>query len=192
MKICANNIKTGHIILYNNRFLLVLKTTHTKPGKGRAYIQIESRDIKNKVKINHRFRSNENINFIKLEEQELYYLYDDTYSLVLTDRITHEQKNIDKTLFDNNQLRFLQDGMKIILKLYDGEPLLATLPTTVQMIVKESELVVKGQNLSCSYKPAILENKVRIMVPPFINTGDKIVVDMKELKYLERVKQKCQ
>ena len=188
MKICANNIKAGHIILYDSKFLLVLKTAHTKPGKGRAYIQLGARDIKNRVKVNYRFRSNENINFIKLEEQVYYYLYDNIDSLVLIDRITHEQRNIDKTLFNSKELRFLQDGMKIILKLYNSDPLLALLPATVQMTIQESELVVKGQSLSSSYKPAILENKVRIMVPSFINTGDKVLVDVKESKYLERVK----
>ena len=115
------------------------------------------------------------------------FLYEEGNNLVLMDQETYEQKSIPKTLL-GEQISFLKEGMNIMLELHDNDPLVASLSSTSEIIVKECEPVVKGQTSTSSYKPAILENGGRIMVPPFINTGDKIMIDIKELKYLERVK----
>ncbi len=187
MSISANDLKTGNIILHDNRFLLISKTMHTQPGKGGAYIQVEMKDIKTRIKINHRFRSRENITRIRLEQQIYQFLYQDKNTLLLMDKETFEQRNINLDLLSNKQLQFLQEGMDLVLEVYSNDPLFVKLPPTTEIIVKECEPVVKGQTSASSYKPAILANGVRIMVPPFINAGNKIIIDIKELKYLERV-----
>ena len=185
MKSSANDIKIGNVIFHDNKYLIVSKTMHTQPGKGGAYIQIETKDIKTGTKINHRFRSSEDVEKIRLDQSTYQFLYEEGNNLVLMDTKTYEQKFVPKTLL-GEQISFLKEGMNVMLELYDNEPLVASLPSTSEVTVKECESVVKGQTSTSSYKPAILENGVRIMVPPFIKEGDKIVVDIKELKYLER------
>ena len=187
MKISANDIKIGNVIFHDNKYLVVLKTMHTQPGKGGAYIQLEMKDVETGTKINHRFRSNESVEKVRLEQSTYQFLYKEGDNLVLMDQETYEQKSIPKTLL-GEQISFLKEGMNIMLELHDNDPLVASLSSTSEIIVKECEPVVKGQTSTSSYKPAILENGGRIMVPPFINTGDKIMIDIKELKYLERVK----
>ncbi len=187
MKVSANDIRVGNVIFHDNKYLVVSKTIHIKPGKGGAYIQVEMKDIKVGTKINHRFRSAEDIEKIRLDQQIYQFLYAEGDNLVLMDQETYEQKAIPKLLL-GDQTSFLKEGMNIMLEVHDNDPLVASLPSTAEVIVKECEAVVKGQTSASSYKPAILENNARIMVPPFINEGDKIVVDIKELKYLERAK----
>jgi elongation factor P len=187
MKISANDIKVGNVISHDNKYLVVLKTMHTQPGKGGAYIQLETKDIKTGTKINHRFRSSEDVERIRLDQQKYQFLYEEGNFLILMDQENFEQKSIDKALV-GDQLPFLEESMEIILEMYDNESLLAYLPSSAEVTIKECEPVVKGQTSASSYKPAILENGVRIMVPPFINIGDRVIVDIKELKYLERAK----
>ncbi|WPX96852.1 elongation factor P [Candidatus Bandiella euplotis] len=187
MKISANDIRIGNVIFHDNRYLVVSKTMHTQPGKGGAYIQVEMKEIKTGTKMNHRFRSSEDVERIKLDQQPHQFLYEEGDGLVLMDQETYEQRTVPQSLL-GEQASFLQEGMVVILETHDGEPLVASLPSTAEVVVKECEPVVKGQTSASSYKPAVLENGARIMVPPFINEGDKIVVDIKELKYLERAK----
>ena len=187
MKISANDIKIGNVISHNNQYLVVLKTVHTQPGKGGAYIQVEAKEIKTGTKMSYRFRSSESVEKIRLDQQTYQFLYEEDDNLVLMDQETYEQKTITKTLL-GEQILFLKEGVDVMLELHDNDPLMASLPSTAEIIVKECEPVVKGQTSTSSYKPAVLENGARITVPPFINNGDKIVVDIRELKYLERTK----
>ena len=187
MKISANDIKVGNVIFHDNKYLVVLKTMHTQPGKGGAYIQLEMKDIKTGTKINHRFRSSEDVERVKLDQQCYQFLYEEGNFLILMDQENFEQKSIDKALI-GDQIPFLEESMEVTLEMYNNEPLLAYLPASAEVTIKECEPVVKGQTSASSYKPAILENGARIMVPPFINIGDKVIVDIKELKYLERAK----
>lgn len=187
MKISANDIRIGNIILYDNKYLVILKTMHTQPGKGGAYIQLEMKNIKTSAKINTRFRSTENVEKIRLEQYQYQFLYEEGVFLILMDQISFEQKIIDKSLI-GEQTPFLQEGMNITLEMHDNEPVLAYLPASSQVIVKECEPAIRAQTSTSSYKPATLENGVRVMVPPFINEGDQIIVDLKEFKYLERVR----
>lgn len=187
MKISANDVKVGNVISHDNKYLVVLKTMHTQPGKGGAYIQLETKDIKTGTKINHRFRSSEDVERVRLDQQRYQFLYEEGNFLILMDQENFEQKSIDKALV-GDQLPFLEESMEITLEMYNNEALLAYLPSSAEVTIKECEPVVKGQTSASSYKPAILENGARIMVPPFINMGDKVIVDIKELKYLERAK----
>ena len=187
MKISANDIKVGNVISHDNKFFAVSKTMHTQPGKGGAYIQIEMKEIKTGTKVNHRFRSGEDVEKIRLDQEKYQFLYQEGDSLVLMNQETFEQRNIDKLLL-GDQLPFIKEGMDITLEMHDNETLLAYLPASAEVIIKECEPVVKGQTSTSSYKPAILENGVRIMVPPFINEGDSVIIDIKELKYIERAK----
>lgn len=187
MKINANDIKIGNVISHNNRYLVVLKTMHTQPGKGGAYIQLEMKDIKTGIKMNHRFRSGEDVEKIRLDQKRYQFLYEENNFLILMDQENFEQKSINKSLV-TEQLPFLKEGLEITLETYNNEPLVVHLPTSAEVIIKECEAVVKGQTSASSYKPAILENGVRIMVPSFINEKDKVIIDIKELKYLERAK----
>jgi elongation factor P len=137
--------------------------------------------------MNHRFRSSEDVERVKLDQQQYQFLYEEGGDLLLMDQETYEQKTIPKKLLDE-QVAFLTEGMIVTLEMHDNEALLASLPSTAEVIIEDCEPVVKGQTSTSSYKPAVLENGVRITVPPFINKGDKILVDIKELKYLERAK----
>ncbi len=187
MKINAIDIRIGNVIFHDNKYLVVSKTMHTQPGKGGAYMQVEMKDMKTGTKMNHRFRSSEDVERIKLDQQPYQFLYKEGEELLLMDQESYEQKTIHKSLL-GDQIAFLAEGMTIVLEMHDTEALLASLPSTAEVIVEDCEPVVKGQTSASSYKPAVLENGVRITVPPFINKGDKILVDIKELKYLERAK----
>jgi elongation factor P len=187
MKIVANNIRVGNVIFHNNKYLLVVKATHTQPGKGGAYVQVDMKEIGTGTKRNDRFRASEDVERVRLEQLDCQFLYEEGENLVLMDQETYEQKIIPKTLL-GEQLYFLKEGKNITLEMHDNTPLLATLPPTVQVVIKECEPVVKGQTSASSYKSAILENGTRVMVPPFINKGEEIIIDINELKYLERAK----
>ncbi len=187
MKISANDIRVGNIIEVNGKDLVVLKTAHTQPGKGGAYIQVEAKNISNNSKENHRFRSSEHIEKVRLDEEKHQYLYTEGEMMVVMNLETFEQKFIDISLLKNNPL-MLQESIELTVESKDGEVISASLPPSMIFSVKEADAVVKGQTATSSYKPAILDNGVKIMVPQFIETGDKIVVDTQELKYIERSK----
>ena len=187
MKIEANDIKIGNVIEHNKKFWQILKTAHTQPGKGGAYIQVEMKEIPSGIKSNHRFRSSETVEKIRLDQKEYQYLYMEGNNIALMDKKTYEQIFIEKKFLEN-QLNFLREGMDVFVESYDNAPLTASLSETITMTVKECEPIVKGQTAASSYKSAILENGLRIMVPPFINTGDKITVNTKTQEYVERIK----
>ncbi|MFQ3307104.1 MAG: elongation factor P [Candidatus Midichloriaceae bacterium] len=186
MKIGANDIRVGNIIKYNDRCCVVMKRMHTQPGKGGAYVQIEMKDVSSGTKINHRFRSGEDVEKIRVEQEIYQYLYEEGDNLVLMNNDTYEQKTISKNLL-GVQIAFLQEGIDVTLESYDDQPLLASLPENLKVVIQECESVVKGQTSTSSYKPALLENGIRITIPPFVNQGDTILIDTKEMKYIERV-----
>lgn len=188
MKINGNSIRPGNIIEHNKRLWVAVKTQHTQPGKGGAYLQVELKDIRDGTKLNERFRSSESVERVRLDEKEYQFLYEEGDSLTLMDMETFEQVSLNKEILGDSA-SFLKDGMIITVVSHEGEIVGAELPETVVMTIVEAEPVVKGQTASSSYKPAILENGVRIMVPPHIGVDTKVVVNTADGTYVERSKE---
>ena len=187
MKISGNEIRPGNVLEHRDRLWGVVKTEHVKPGKGPAYQQVELKDRVDGTKLNERFRAVETVERVRLDEKEYQYLYEEGEQLHLMDQETFEQIVIDKRMVGES-LPFLQEGMAISIQSYDGRPLMARLPETAVCEVVEADPVVKGQTAAASYKPAILDNGVRIMVPPHIETGTRVVVSIADQTYVERAK----
>jgi elongation factor P len=187
MKISANDIRPGNVLEHKDKLWGVVKTEHVKPGKGPAYQQVELKDLVEGTKLNERFRAAETVERVRLEEKEYQYLYEEDAQIHLMDQETFEQVSIDKQLLGDS-LPFLQEGMMIMVQSYDDRSLMARLPDTTVLEVVEADPVVKGQTAAASYKPAILSNGVRIMVPPHIEAGTKVVVNIAESSYVERAK----
>lgn len=189
MKISANSLRVGNVIEHEGHLWVVLKTMHTQPGKGGAYIQAELKDIKRKTKDNVRFRSSEDIEKAHLEPRKGTFLYLDTDgNIVVLDQESFEQYTVHKDLAEENCLPFLQDNMEVTLNFYNDELISIEFPDTVSATIQECEPVVKGQTATSSYKPAVLDNGVRIMVPPFIGRGDRVIVKIATSEYVERDK----
>ena len=187
MKLNGNAVKPGNVIEHNGRLWTAVKVSHVKPGKGGAFAQIELRDIRDGTKLNERFRSSETVERVILDENECTFLYADGDQLVFMHAQTFEQISITSEMV-GDRAEFLQDGMVINMLSYQGDAISIDLPDTVVMKVVEADAVVKGQTASSSYKPAILENGVRVMVPPHIETGARIVVRPEDASYVERAK----
>lgn len=187
MIINANSIRVGNVIQYQNKSWQVLKREHVKPGKGGAYIQVEMKDIIVGTKTNVRFNSSENIEKAHLESKKYQYQYADKDEIVVMDMETFEQFNFSKKLLGET-LPFLQDGMEVQVEYCNGEAINMTLPETVILEVVEADAVVKNQTATSSYKPAKLENGVKVMVPQFVESGDRVVVRTEDATYVERAK----
>jgi elongation factor P len=187
VKINANSIRIGNIIEHKGRLCSVVKKAHTQPGKGGAYIQLELKDIKSGTKLNERFRSSENIERARLDQNTYQFLFREEDLLTLMDNTSYEQIQVDASLAGESVI-FLQDGMELTLESYEDENMSIILPETVILEVAETEAVVKGQTAASSNKPAVMDNGVRVMVPPFIDVGDKLVVRTEDSEYLERAK----
>ena len=187
MKLNGNAVKPGNVIEHNGRLWTAVKVSHVKPGKGGAFAQIELRDIRSGTKLNERFRSSETVERVILDESQCTFLYADGDQLVFMHTETFEQISIDSEMV-GDRAAFLQDGMIITMASYEGDPISIDLPDMVIMEVVEADAVVKGQTASSSYKPAIIENGVRVMVPPHIETGTRIVVRPEDASYVERAK----
>ncbi len=187
MKINGNQIRPGNIIEYKNRLMRAVKTQHVKPGKGGAFAQVELKDIRDGTKMNERFRSDDAVERVTLEQRAYTYLYAEGDMLTFMDLESYEQIALPED-FVGEPVRFLQENMNVEIELYEGEPIGVTLPETVVLTIAEADAVVKGQTASSSYKPAVLENGVRVMVPPHIGAGIKIVVDTASAEYKERFK----
>jgi elongation factor P len=188
MKINGNAIRPGNVIEHKGRLWRAVKIQHTQPGKGGAYLQVELKDIKDGTKLNERFRSSENVERVRLDQRPYQYLYaegDDM--LTFMDNETYEQITLHRDLV-GEPIDFLQEGMTVTIESYEGDLISVMLPDTVTMAIVEADPVVKGQTASSSYKPAVLENGVRIMVPPHIESGTRIVVNTAERSYVERAK----
>jgi elongation factor P len=184
-KISGVDIRPGNIIEYEKGIWKVAKIQHTQPGKGGAFMQVEMKNLIDGRKTNVRFRSQDTVEKVRLDTKDFQYLYADGDSLVFMDKDNYEQINLDKDLL-GDAADFLQDGMDVVLELWDERPVSVELPAQIQAMIVEADAVVKGQTASSSYKPAILDNGVRVMVPPHIASGTRIVVDVYERTYVSK------
>lgn len=187
MKIQANTIRPGNVIEHEGRQWGVLKIQLIQPGKGGAFIQVEMRDVMSGTKTNVRWRTQDTVEKLNVDEREYNYLYDDGGALTFMDSETFEQIALPKELL-GDRVAFLQENMPVTVDLIEGKPVAVHLPQTVTLEVVEADPVVKGQTAASSYKPAVLSNGVRVMVPPFIEAGTRIVVNTEETSYVERAK----
>ena len=187
MKILGNEIKLGMIIEHKNDLWSVLKTQHVKPGKGGAFNQVELKSIKKETKLNERFRSNDSIERAILDEKKFNFLYEDEKNCHFMDQINFEQIAINKSLLGEKN-KLLKENMEVNVHFYEDKALSVDLPSSVELTIESTEASIKGQTASSSYKPAILKNGINIMVPPFINSGDKIILDTSTLEYIKKIK----
>ena len=187
MKQNANSVKPGNIIEHQNKLWRVVNTQHTMPGKGGAFVQMELKDVRTGTKLNERFRSSEDLERVRLDQKNFQYLFGDGETVTVMDMENFEQKELNIEIF-GDQAPFLQDGMVVIVESHEGSPLGVELPDSVTLEVSETEAVVKGQTAASSNKPAVLENGVKTMVPPFVDAGDKIIVKTADGSYVERAK----
>ena len=185
MKINGNEIRPGNVVEHQGSLWVAVKTNAVKPGKGPAYNQVELKNLFNGSKLNERFRSSETVERVRLEQKDYQFLYPQGDMLVFMDLETYEQLEIQQE-FIGERAAFLQDGMTVVVESHEGRPIGVSLPDQVTLTITEADPVVKGQTAASSYKPAILENGVRVMVPPFITAGEKIIVDTNELTYVKR------
>ncbi|MEM1039659.1 MAG: elongation factor P [Pseudomonadota bacterium] len=185
MKINGNEIKPGNVIEHQNSLWVAVKTNAVKPGKGGAFNQVELKNLLNGSKLNERFRASETVEKVRLEQKDFQYLYAEGEMLVFMDMESYEQLELQSE-FVGDRAAFLQDGMKVTVEIYEERPIGIRLPDTVALEITEADPVVKGQTVSSSYKPAVMENGVRVMVPPFIEAGERIIVDTTEITYVRR------
>lgn len=187
MKINGNEIRPNMVLEHQDKLWRVVKTEHVKPGKGPAYLQAEMKSVPDGIKLNERFRAAETVERVRLDEAQFQYLYEDDTGLHFMEQETFEQVTLAKDML-GGQAVFLQEGMVCTVETYEGRALGVSLPETVVLEVVEADPVVKGQTAAASYKPAVLENGVRIMVPPHIETGTRVVVNTAEQSYVERAR----
>ena len=187
MKILGNEIKPGMIIEHKNNLWSVLKTQHVKPGKGGAFNQVELKSIKKGTKLNERFRSSDAVERAVLDEKKFNFLYKDDNNCHFMDQTSFEQIAINKSLLGEKN-KLLKENMEVNIQFYEDQALSVDLPYSVELIVESTDSTIKGQTASSSNKPATLENGIKIMVPPFINSGDKIVLDTRTLEYQKKIK----
>ncbi len=183
MKMSGVDIRPGNIIEYEGGIWKVAKIQHTQPGKGGAYMQVEMKNLQDGRKTNVRYRSADTVEKVRLELQEYQFLYEDGDMLVFMDQSTFEQINLPADLLGDARA-FLEDGMTVTLELWEEKPISVALPDQIEATIVEADAVVKGQTASSSYKPAKLENGVRVMVPPHIESGTRIIVDVYEQTYV--------
>ncbi len=188
MKIGGNEIKVGNILEIDNKLWRVLKTQHTQPGKGGAFIQVELKEIKEGTKMNSRFRSSETLERAILDEKKFQYLYEDNKKYIFMDQLSYEQIELGTDLIPENQSKFLIENDIIIVQFYNEKPVGLDLPDSIILKVIETEGVVKGQTAASSYKPAILERGIKTSVPQFISINDRIVLSTSDSSYIEKAK----
>lgn len=186
MKINGNAIRPGNVIEFKGDLYRAVKIQHTQPGKGGAYLQVELKSLKGNTKLNERFRSSETVERAVLEQKSFNFLFQDGEMFTFMDGETYDQISLSLEDIGEDKAPYLQDGMQIEIEMHDNTPLGVRLPETVILEVMETEPVVKGQTAAHSNKPATVSNGVRVMVPPFINTGDKIVVYTEDGTYSKR------
>lgn len=184
-KINGNEIRPGNILEHEGGLWAAVKVSHVKPGKGGAFAQVELKNLRDGRKLNERFRSEDKVEQVRLEQKDQQFLYENDGRLVFMDAETFEQIELDAELLGDRR-PFLQDGMTATIEYYGDEALSVSIPQKVTCTVAETEPVVKGQTAANSYKPAILDNGVRMMVPPFIGEGEAIIVNTDTMEYSER------
>ena len=185
MKINGNAVKPGMIIEHQNALWVVTKAQHVKPGKGGAFNQVEMKNLKSNSKLNERFRASEQVERARVEEEQFQYLYKQESKLVFMNLTSYEQIELDEE-FVADKAKMLRENEEVTIELYDEVPIGLQLPKTMIFTVQETEAVVKGQAAASSNKPAIVDNNIRIMVPPFIDQGEEIVINTEDMTYLKR------
>ena len=185
MKMNGNEIKPGNIIKHQDSLWVAVKCNAVKPGKGGAFNQVELKNLLDGRKLNERFRAAETVERVRLDQKTHSFLYDDGNFLVFMNGETYEQINLEKD-FVGDRAVYLTDGMNVELEFYEEKPISVSLPEQVTLTVAETEPVVKGQTAANSFKPAILENGVRTAVPPFIGTGERLIINTEDGSYIKR------
>ncbi len=186
MRISANDIKSGNVLDYEGELWIVAKNPeHTKPGKGGAYVQVEMKNLRTGNKLNQRFSSSDSVEKAFLERRKMQYLYKEDNLLVFMDPESFEQIMINQEIM-KEKLPFLADGMNVDVESYQDKPLSIILPQTVIVEIVETDPVIKGATVTSSYKPAIMENGLRVMVPPYIVQGEKIIVKTEDITFVKR------
>ncbi|AQX20414.1 elongation factor P [Bartonella sp. WD16.2] len=190
MKINGNEIRPGNVIEHQGSLWVAVKCNAVKPGKGGAFNQVEMKNLIDGTKLNERFRAAETVERVRLEQKDFTFLYQQDDMLVFMDSSSYEQLELHRD-FVGDRAAFLQDGMVVTVELYQEKPIGISLPDQVVVTIAETEPAIKGQTVTSSYKPAILENGIRILVPPFIQVGERVVVDTNELIYVRRTNEKA-
>ncbi len=186
MKINAGEIRVGMLLEYKNDLWQVLKTQHVKPGKGGAFAQVEMKSVNKNTKLNERFRSSETVEKASLDETTFNYLYNDEVNYFFMNPKTFEQIEIKKEIIGDKG-KLLTENLEVSINFYNENPIWIELPNQVQCKIETTDAALKGQTISSSYKPATLENGLNIQVPPFIEVGDEIVVDTRNLEYIKKI-----
>ena len=186
MKISGNEIRVGMLIEHKNDLWQVLKTQHVKPGKGGAFAQVEMKSVHKNTKLNERFRSSETIEKASLEEISFTFSYADQEKYFFMNPKTFEQTEIQKSLIGERG-KLLTENLEVTISFYNDNPISFDLPNQVTCKIESTEAALKGQTVSSSYKPAVLENGLSIQVPPFIEAGDNVVIDTRNLEYIKKI-----
>jgi len=187
MQVNANTIRKGNILDHNGKLWVVIKSDILTPGKGNAVVQVEMKDVRTGIKTNERWRTQESVERVQLMDTDMQFLFETDGVYTFMNQENYEQHEVSADIIGDQSV-YLQDGMVCTVKTHEGTPLSVDLPTHVTLEVSEADPVVKGQTASSSYKPAVLENGVRVLVPPFVTAGDKIVVATVDSSYVERAK----
>ena len=186
MKLYASEIRVGMLIEYKNDLWQVLKTQHVKPGKGGAFAQVEMKSVNKNTKLNERFRSSESVEKASLDDTKFNYLYDDETDYHFINPKSYEQINIKKETIGEKG-KMLTENLEVSISFYNEKPLTVELPNQVTCTIEATDVALKGQTVSSSYKPATLDNGINIQVPPFIGSGDKIIVDTRTMEYIKKI-----
>ncbi len=186
MKINASEIRVGMLLEYKNDLWQVLKTQHVKPGKGGAFAQVEMKSVNKNTKLNERFRSNETVEKASLEEINFNYSYEDENNYFFMNPKSFEQVQIKKDIVGEKG-KLLTENLEVNLSFYNDNPISIDLPNQVKCKIESTDAALKGQTVSSSYKPAILDNGLNIQVPPFIESGDEIILDTRNFEYIKKI-----
>ena len=186
MKINAGEIRVGMLLEYKNDLWQVLKTQHVKPGKGGAFAQVEMKSVEKNTKLNERFRSSETVEKASLEEIKFNYLYENESYYFFMNPKSFEQIEINKDIVGNKG-KLLSENLEVSINFYNENPISIDLPNQVKCKIQSTDTALKGQTISSSYKPAVLDNGLNIQVPPFIETGNEVLVDTRSLEYIKKI-----
>ena len=186
MKINAGEIRVGMLLEYKNDLWQVLKTQHVKPGKGGAFAQVEMKSVGKNTKLNERFRSSETVEKASLDEINYNYLYSDENNYFFMDPKTFEQIEIKKNIIGEKG-KLLTENLEVSISFYNDNAISIELPNQITCKISTTDAALKGQTVSSSYKPALLDNGLKIQVPPFVEAGDKIIIDTRTLEYIKKL-----
>ena len=186
MKISGNEIRVGMLIEHKDDLWQVLKTQHVKPGKGGAFAQVEMKSVNKNTKLNERFRSSDSVEKASLDEIKFNFLYEDETDYYFINQKTFEQINIKKNIVGEKG-KMLTENLEVNISFYNDKPLTVDLPNQVTCKITSTDVALKGQTVSSSYKPATLDNGINIQVPPFIESGDAIIVDTRTIEYIKKI-----